>query len=105
MAISLPARCPRCREDCGPLSQIESDSGESFICCGHNTARNIPQDRFRLCFKNGLVDEMTDNDEADLHDLLSVIAQALSVDAHMSRMSRPVPERTGFTPVPKGKKK
>jgi hypothetical protein len=55
------------------------------VCCGHieKDYRTIPQDRFRVCWKNVDVDEMGDYDRRDLTDTLSVIAQALSVDANV----------------------
>jgi hypothetical protein len=85
--IELPEKCLRSRDDCEPLAQIQSDDETSFFCCGHSSikSREIEQDRFRLCFKNKQIDDMTDNDEADMHDLMSVVAQALSADTHMQR--------------------
>ncbi len=87
MPIWIPEKCLRGLDDCTALAQIESDDGQSFWCCGHNDAasRSEPQDRFRLCFKNAVMDEMSDLDDADMKDLGSVISQALSVDEHMSR--------------------
>ena len=87
MAIWIPVACLRGRDDCISLAQIQSDCGNSFWCCGRNSPENreVPQDRFRLCFKNSVVDEMSDNDETDLHDLLSVVSQALSADLHMEK--------------------
>lgn len=91
MSIRLPGECIRDRDApgavsqrCEPLSQIESDDRTSFYCCGLNdgTTRTQSGDIYRLCFKNGVIDEMTDNDHLDLLDMASVIIQALSVKAH-----------------------
>lgn len=83
--IRLPEKCLRDRTDCRPLAQVASDSGNSFICCGCNdeTNRVWPEDRFRMCWVNESVDEMTDWDERDLKDTISVMAQALSADENM----------------------
>lgn len=83
--INLPDRCLRDRGDCRPLAQVASEGLESFICCGHNMAvsRSIPTDRFRVCWKNDQVDELSDWDERDMKDTISVLAQALSVDENM----------------------
>lgn len=82
--VKLPDNCPRGRDDCQPLSQIITPDG--FVCCGHNSreSRVLDQDRFRLCFKNDETDEMSDNDEYDLHSLISIISQALVLD-HLKR--------------------
>lgn len=71
--------CPRGRIDCDPLANIESDCRTSFVCCGENdgSTREMPQDVYRLCFKNDETDEMTDNDEFDLLDLSTVITAAM----------------------------
>ena len=56
----------------------------SFVCAGcvHPEARaELPQDAYRICFKNHVVDEMSDNDEQDLTHLIAVISQALAVIA------------------------
>lgn len=85
--IELPTTCPRDRKDCEPLAQVISDENKSFVCCGAvaEPHRTIPQDRFRLCWKNDHVDEMGDYDDADIKDTVSVLAQALSADEHMKR--------------------
>lgn len=82
MPLYLPEKCLRCRTDCEPLAQIESDDGVSFICVGHNdgTDRAEPGDQFTLCWKNGEVDERGHWDDRDLIDTASVILQALSAD-------------------------
>lgn len=85
--IELPEKCPRnlSPDVCRPLSQILADDKSSFICCGHSHRdfRKIKDDRFRLCWKNDEIDEMSDWDERDIKDTMSVMAQALSVDANM----------------------
>lgn len=84
--IELPEECPRGRSDCHPLSQIVSDEKpRSFICCGHNdgSTRELPQDRFRLCWKNQMIDEIGDWDERDIKDTISVLSQALSIDENI----------------------
>jgi hypothetical protein len=83
--ITLPKECPRKRDDCTSLSQIISDCKTSFICCGHNDpeSRTVSGDNFRFCFKNNVIDEISDWDERDLKDTISVMAQALSVDGNM----------------------
>ena len=86
MGIVLPDSCPKGLCDCSPLAQIVSDDGVSFICSGHNdgTNRVINADRFRVCFKNDQIDDMTDFDDRDMIDTISVMSQALSADANMS---------------------
>jgi len=81
MALALPARCPRNSKVCQPLSQIIDDEGEGFICCGHNdrTARVLEQDNYRFCWKNQDIDEMSDWDERDIIDTVSVLIQAVSI--------------------------
>ncbi len=85
MSLELPQVCPRSLTDCEPLAQILVDDEPGFVCCGHNDGktRATEQDRFRVCFRNGVIDEMVDWDERDIKDHISVLAQALSVDANM----------------------
>lgn len=85
MSIWIPCECPRGRNDCEALATIKSDCGKSLVCSGLNdgTARQLEQDRFTFCFKNEETDEMTHNDEQDMRDMLSVIAQTLSADWHI----------------------
>ena len=87
MSLWIPQDCPRGLSECISLANIQSDDGGSFICCGHNdgTTREWAGDRFRVCWKNSHVDEMGDYDDADMKDTLSVLAQAISADEHMSR--------------------
>jgi hypothetical protein len=95
-------RCHRGREDCDPISCVAaSPSNEelnsmtdedfatmnytpsSFVCCGANTAesRTLKRDNYRLCFKNEVVDDISDNDMQDLTSLQKVIADTLLLDA------------------------
>lgn len=85
MPIQLPDKCLRDYDCCKPLAQVASDTGKSFNCCGLNdgSRRVVEQDKFTLCFENGKVSEESHCDRRDLTDFLSVIAQALSVDANM----------------------
>jgi hypothetical protein len=79
-------RCFRCREDCTPAANLSADeNAESFICVGWNIpeARDIKQDRFTLCWKNGVLDERGFWDKRDLLDTMSIIAQALSTDENI----------------------
>ena len=83
--IYLPEKCLRDRKDCKPLAQIHSDGKKmSFVCCGDVRKRDraIPQDRFRVCWKNSHVDEMGEYDFRDLTDTVSVLSQAISVDVN-----------------------
>lgn len=79
--ITLPEKCLRDRNDCKPLSQICSDDGGSFFCCGENdgTARKIKHDKYTLCFKGPFRDEISLNDKQDIAHQMSVIAQALGI--------------------------
>ena len=83
--IKLPEKCLRGRCDCEPLAQLESDCGQSFICCGRNdgTERTEPGDEFTMCFKNNSCDERGFWDRRDITDHISVMAQALSIDANL----------------------
>ena len=88
MPLWVPNKCLRKYDYCSPLAQVESDCGTSFSCCGTNDGshRAIEQDRFTLCFENGHVSEESYCDRRDLTDHLSVIAQALCVDANMEEI-------------------
>lgn len=85
--IFIPEVCPRERNDCYSLAQIVSACGGSFICCGHNdgSTREESTDRFRICFKNNHWDEISDNNEQDMFDMQSVLAQAISADWHIKQ--------------------
>lgn len=93
--LMTPIRCWRGRADCEPLHSVEAtpegqtpdeyeDPGftpESFVCCGLVDKPELPQDCYRLCFKNHCGDEMTDNDIQDLAHIQAVISQAIAITA------------------------
>ena len=97
MPIMLYPKCWRNRKDCEPIHCIdavpEGTNEEqmfnfeyiptSFVCTGCNTSerRTVNQDRYRLCFKNGTTDEMSDNDLQDLTSIIAVVGAALNLDA------------------------
>jgi phage gp36-like protein len=95
MPIQLFPVCFRGKTDCEPVSCIDAmpkgTSEEdfmnlnyvplSFVCSGIINNKKIKQDCYRLCFKNSLTDEMTDNDEQDMTHLMSVISTTLAVGA------------------------
>lgn len=74
--IWVPIYCPRNRADCKSLSQIITTGHASFICCGEHNNGLIPQDRYRVCFKNPVIDDMTDYDERDITQTASVLIGA-----------------------------
>lgn len=88
--------CWRRREDCVPFQAIDGVGDQdltedqildldyepaSFVCCGciNPDARVLPQDAYRVCWKNSAVDEMGDYDEQDLTHLQAVVGHALAV--------------------------
>ena len=79
--IELPDKCMRGLKTCEPLSQIVSDSGISFFCCGQNdgTMSHIKQDNFTVCFKGEHDDKISYNDKRDLTHNASVLIQALAI--------------------------
>lgn len=95
MSLMIYEKCWRGRTDCEALHCIDAipeDVTEeqfmertyvphSFVCCGciKPEDRTEPQDGFRLCFKNDVVDDMSDNDEQDLTHLMAVISHGLSI--------------------------
>lgn len=95
MPLIHPLKCWRGRGDCVSIASVEGmpeDTTQeqmetldyeptSFVCCGcvHEDARKIPQDAYRLCFKNDVSDEMSDNDDQDLAHIAYVIAQTMAV--------------------------
>ena len=86
MSTQTENACFRCRADCTPISNLSSDgTAKSFVCVGYNRPedRVMRQDRFTLCWKNGLVDERGHWDKRDLLDTMSVIAQAISTDENI----------------------
>lgn len=97
MPLNSPFKCWRGRDDCVSMASVEAPpdgvtqdqmetlnfEAESFVCCGciKASARTIPQDAYRICFKNHAVDEMSDNDDQDMAHLGYVIAQANAIIA------------------------
>lgn len=95
MPIMLYPKCWRGRQDCQPIHCVDGVDHElteeeyytlsytpsSFVCCGRNESREVERDIYRLCFKNDVTDEMTDNDMQDLTSIVSVIGAALNLDA------------------------
>lgn len=88
MPIYLPEKCLRGLSDCQPMSQIESDCGDSFICCGENNGadRVIATDRYTVCWKNDVIDDRSHWDFRDLADTVGVLAQGMSVIANREDM-------------------
>ncbi len=81
MPFYMPDKCIRGYKTCQPYALIDSDSGDSFFCCGENdgTNRKLEQDKYTLCFKNAECDTETHNDKRDLVHQMAVIAQALAI--------------------------
>lgn len=92
-----PPRCWRNRSDCEPLHSVEAipenmtkeDWGDleggrldpdSFVCggCVKEPERVIPQDAYRVCWKNDEVDEMGEYDEQDIAHQLTVLSQMVA---------------------------
>ena len=73
--------CPRQRDDCSPWSQIVSDDGSTFVCCGLSAedSRTVPDDCFRLCVRSAVVDTREDLDVQDVADQVAVLSTALAV--------------------------
>ena len=90
-------KCWRGRSDCQPFNAIDAEppgtteeqfyelayEPVSFVCCGciSAEARTLPQDAYRVCWKNAVVDEIGDYDEQDLAHLQAVISHALAAIA------------------------
>ncbi len=91
MSTVTENQCFRCRTDCTPAANLSASAPgpngmpTSFVCVGWNRPqdRKLLQDRFTLCWKNGVVDERGHWDKRDLMDTMSVIAQALSTDENI----------------------
>lgn len=117
MPIMLPPRCWRRRDDCEPLGAIDVPppglaeeqffaadyDPDSFVCCGciSPEKRSIPQDAYRVCWKNRSVDELGDYDEQDLAHQVSVMTQAMAVIStrRVNGGMIEVPTRQGLAPV------
>lgn len=103
MPLITTEKCFRGRTDCKSFDVIEATPAglteeqwatldfvpTSFVCCGciEPAARNPKQDAYRICFKNAVGDDMSDNDEQDLVHLIKVATTALAVIA-TRRISR-----------------
>jgi len=95
MPITLYPKCWRGRDDCEPIHCIDAEPDGlteeqilkldyeplSFICSGVAKDPELERDQYRLCFKNGCTDEISDNDIQDLTSLVVVIGSALNFDA------------------------
>lgn len=83
--ISLPCYCPRERgfwADCESLNSIISDGHESYICCGKRVVPDddpMPQDKYRVCFVNGEIDDMQHYDRRDIVQTAAVLMGAMAV--------------------------
>ncbi len=95
MPMMLYPKCWRGRDDGEPIHCIDAAPADiteeqmytldyeplSFVCSGCSQNPEIPQDQYRLCFKNSTTDEMTDNDLHDLGRIVTVGGAALSLGA------------------------
>lgn len=79
--ISIPYDCPRGRKTCIAISNIVSDNGTSFFCCGENNGEGllVDQDKYTLCFKGEFDDHESNCDKRDLTHQAAVIMQSLAV--------------------------
>ena len=82
--IELPDGC-FCHEDtCQPLSQLISSEGDSFltVCRRINykpTDERDADDKYRVRFKNDLIDDEQNYDKRDLIDTVMVLSRAISI--------------------------
>lgn len=97
MPLMSFVHCWRGRTDCTSFAAIEGIPPgttedqrydldfvpTSFVCCGcvKEADRKLPQDAYRVCFKNDTTDQISDNDEQDLAHLVQVISNAQAVIA------------------------
>ena len=95
MPLVLYPKCWRGRDDCEPIHCIDGTDEkltkeqmltldyvpQSFVCSGCVKKPEVPQDIYRLCFKNHCTDEMSDNDLQDLSAVVNVASAALVLDA------------------------
>lgn len=79
--IHSPVYCPRGLDGCESLNQIVAAGHRSFICCGEHGQGKIPQDRYRLCFKNADIDDMQDYDSRDVIQTAAVLMGAAALIA------------------------
>lgn len=77
----LPDYCPRRLEGCQPYSQILSSDLKSFFCCGeHNDKREEgDNDKYRVCFKGPLDDDISHYDKRDIIHHAAVLTQAAAI--------------------------
>lgn len=111
--LMTPMRCWRNRTDCKPMHSIEGfdepltddrldllEAGKiapgSFVCCGcvDEAERIIPQDAYRVCWKNDEIDELGDWDEQDLAHHVAVLSQAMAIIAAKRANGEPVADPT-----------
>ena len=96
MPICLFPKCFRGRDDSDPIHCIDGIGDQelteaqiieldyepvSFVCTGIAHKPELPQDAYRLCFKNDVTDEMSDNDIQDMSHIANVVTAALALDA------------------------
>ena len=97
MSLMVFEKCWRNRADCQSFHAIDAPPDDvteeqfyerdyqpkSFVCCGcvKDQNRALPQDAYRVCWKNSVVDEMGEYDEQDLTHMLAVTTHALAVIA------------------------
>lgn len=79
--LTIPDKCRRGRSECRPLSEIASDCGSSFFCCGENNGQISPveQDKYTVCFKGPHDDKMAFYDKRDLIHHSAVLIRAVAV--------------------------
>ncbi len=96
------SECPRGFDNCSVLDNICSDDVTksdkkpvTFVCCGSSDpkTRHLKQDQYRICFKSLGHDSITDNDEFDILDLISVLSRSLSIRARNYENSKKKPQR------------
>ena len=97
MPLNLYPVCHRKCVDCEPIHCIDAAPEDitedqlynfeyeplSFVCCGKTQNKDVEQDIYRLCFKNDVSDEKTDNDMQDLTSIMAVASAAMNYDAVM----------------------
>lgn len=91
---TLPSKCLRGDANCQPLSQIASDDGSTFVCCGTSCpdSRSVEGDFLRHCFKSVHTDSIFDMDELDALDVIEVLTCGMSMAKRLPAMKRSVSE-------------
>lgn len=91
LATSFEGKCPRKVGGCLPLTNVVSDDGSTFVCCGYSEGhtRIVKQDEYRFCCKSVITDTMCDYDELDLLDQIEVMAGALATHRRLERATSP----------------